>query len=122
MKIWKVVLVLIAVLLFCGVVSACDSSYTNYGNGVLYFHKAFGYTPQIGCNYLEAGASMSQYLADHPEKHIVSIVPDAYIGYGLTGGFYVIVENKSVGKMDCEPNSALGGFGTTVFNYTCIEE
>jgi len=119
MKTWKVILCLIVLSMLCGVVLACDSPYTDYGNGVLYFHKASGYAPQFGRNYLEAGASMSQYLTDHPEKRIASIAPDAYIGYGNTGGFYVIVENKSAGKMNCEPIYS-GNFMTN--DYTCAME
>ncbi len=122
MKTRKVVLCLIVLSMICGIVSACDPPYTDYGNGVLYFHKASGYAPQFGCNYLEAGASMSQYLTDHPEKRIVSIAPDAYIGYGNTGGFYVIVENKSViNKMNCIPWAGQG-YSSNMYSYTCIAE
>lgn len=89
MKTLKIIICLIVLGMFCGIVSAMGSGFTDYGNGVLYFHKS------LGSDQPEAGAAISEYLAEHPDKHIVSMVPDAYVGYGNTGGFYVIVENKT---------------------------
>lgn len=113
----KAIFVLIVTMMFSGVASAFGSGFTDYGNGVLYFHKS------LNTDRPEAGYLISQYLTEHPEKHIVSISPDAYVGYGSTGGFYVIVENKSVNKMDCTPVWNGNKIGTTaIVNYICIME
>lgn len=112
MKTWKVILCLLVLSMLCGIVSAMGSGFTDYGNGVLYFQKS------LGSDQPEAGADISEYLAEHPEKHIVSIAPDATGYYGSTGGFYVIVENKSVFKMNCKPN--WNGYRDSY--YTCVEE
>jgi hypothetical protein len=122
MKYSKIILFLIILAMFCGVVSAttCALPYTDYGNGVLYFYKSSQLYPSFGCDYPEPGARISQYLIDHPEKHIVSMVADAFVGYGNTGGFYVIVENKSIETMSCIPIWDGARVGTTaIVNYTC---
>jgi hypothetical protein len=119
MKPRNVIFALIVVAMLCG--SASAVVITDYGNGVLYFHKASAHALQFGCDYLEAGAAISQYLTVHSEKHVVSIAPDAFVGYGNTGGFYVIVENKTVSKMTCTPIWDGTSVGTTaIVNYNCV--
>ena len=104
--------------MLCGIVSAMGSGFTDYGNGILYFHKS------LGSDQPEAGADISEYLTEHPEKHIVSIAPDASVSYGLTGGFYVIVENKTVPispTVDCSPTWNGTRVGTTALaDYHCV--
>ena len=108
MKSWKVIFVLIVALTFCGVVSAGVIS--DLGNGVYFFD---GYPDMFGHD-------LSRFLTDHSYLRVVSIAAFDNGAYGSTSGYYVVFENKSVMKMNCEPNKVLGGFGTTVFNYTCM--
>jgi len=116
MKTLKIIICLIVLGTLCGVVSAMGSGFTDYGNGVLYFHKS------LGSDRPEAGADISEYLTEHPEKHIVSIAPDASVSYGLTGGFYVIVENKSINRMNCTPDSKTYNGVQMIYDYICMEE
>lgn len=107
MKTRKVILCLIVLSMFCGVVSA--NQITDFGNGVYFFN---GYPEMFGHD-------LSQFLTDHPQKQVISIA--AYDGgiYGHTSGYYVVFENKSVWKMNCEPIYS-GNFMTN--HYTCTAE
>ena len=86
-------IVILVLFLMCGVVGAQEqSAFVDYGNGILFYQKStLGYSSGAS----DFGIALSQYLTNNPDKHVVSIVADASSEYGLTRGFYVVVENKN---------------------------
>jgi hypothetical protein len=108
----------------CGVVGAQEqSAFVDYGNGILFYQKStLGYSSGAS----DFGIALSQYLTNNPDKHVVSIVADASSEYGLTRGFYVVVENKTIAvptpsiSMNCTPSWDGTRVGTTALaNYYC---
>jgi hypothetical protein len=115
-------------LMCCGVVNAQPENFVDYGNGVLYFINAHEWYSGVGAqNPTDFGLALSQYLANHPDKHVVSMVEDGSAGYGETSGFYVIVENKTIAvptpsiSMNCSPTWNGTRVGTTALaDYQCV--
>jgi|WetSurMetagenome_2_1015567.scaffolds.fasta_scaffold229901_3 hypothetical protein len=99
------ILILSLFLTTCSVVNAEEQSpLVDYGNGVLYFYNSHEIFPSFGNTYQDFGASLSQYLVNHPNKRVALMVPDGSAGGGAaTLGFYVVVENKSVSEANCLP-------------------
>jgi len=117
-------IVILVLFLMCGVVGAQEqSAFVDYGNGILFYQKStLGYSSGAS----DFGIALSQYLTNNPDKHVVSIVADASSEYGLTRGFYVVVENKTIAvptpsiSMNCTPSWDGTRVGTTALaNYHC---
>ena len=102
----KLIFVLLIAMMFCGVVSANQIS--DLGNDVYFFN---GYPEKFG-------SDLSQFLTDHSYLRVVSIAAFDHGLYGATSGYYVIVENKSVGKMIWNPIRN----GSISVIYTCTTE
>jgi hypothetical protein len=122
------IVILILLLACCGVANAEEqNSLTDYGNGVLFFFDSHEMSPPGFDTYQEFGTALSQYLSDHPEKRVVSMVPDGSAGYGAARGFYVVVENKTpdliIRNMNCTPTWDGTRAGTTALaDYHCVVE
>jgi len=88
---------LLLMIALCGVASAAIvSPLVDHGNGVLSFWNIAPMgSLSFGDSYQGFGDALSQYLFEHPEKHVVLIAPEGSNDYGLTRQFYVIVENKT---------------------------
>ena len=116
--------IFVLLLVCCGVVNAQPENFVDYGNGVLYFINAHVWSGGAQ-NPTDFGLALSQYLANHPDKHVVSMVEDGSTVYGATSGFYVVVENKIVApispNMDCSPTWNGTRVGTTALaDYHCV--
>ena len=87
----KLIFVLITAMMLCGVVSAAEENFRNFGNGVLFY----------GGDRNNFGSELSQYIVEYQNQHVVSIAPINV--YGYTSGYYVVFENKTPANMICKP-------------------
>lgn len=55
----------------------------NYGNGVYYI-------PGVGS---DVGNTLSAFVAAHPDKRVVALAPNDTGPYGVTTGYFVVVQN-----------------------------